>query len=66
MKETFKPAKELQGTELALYKLYRYAAVKTPATEDPRLSLRPLFFSKVGVRFFCAFIRACAFGRVRR
>lgn len=52
MKETFKPAKELQGTELALYKLYRYAAVKTPATEDPRLSLRPLFFSKSGDALF--------------
>jgi len=38
---------DLTGLELSLYKAYMYAAEKVPETEDPRLSLRPLFQSKM-------------------
>jgi len=38
---------DLTGVELALYQAYMYGAVKVPVTEDPRISLRPLFQSKM-------------------
>lgn len=37
----------LSGVDAEIYKAYKYAATKCPATEDPRASLRGLFQSKV-------------------
>jgi hypothetical protein len=42
-----KPSKPLDGYDAEIYKVYKYAAFKVPATEDPRASLRGLFASKV-------------------
>eukprot|EP00285_Hemiselmis_virescens_P011638 CAMPEP_0173390480 /NCGR_PEP_ID=MMETSP1356-20130122/15006_1 /TAXON_ID=77927 ORGANISM="Hemiselmis virescens, Strain PCC157" /NCGR_SAMPLE_ID=MMETSP1356 /ASSEMBLY_ACC=CAM_ASM_000847 /LENGTH=328 /DNA_ID=CAMNT_0014347881 /DNA_START=44 /DNA_END=1030 /DNA_ORIENTATION=- len=45
--EAFKAPTDLQGADAAIYKVYKYAAEKCPATEDPRASLRGLFQSRV-------------------
>uniref|UniRef100_A0A7S1EAD3 Uncharacterized protein n=1 Tax=Hemiselmis andersenii TaxID=464988 RepID=A0A7S1EAD3_HEMAN len=45
---SFDAATDLTGVDADIYKAYKYASVKCPATEDPRASLRGLFQSKVG------------------
>lgn len=41
------PSKALEGPDAAIYRTYKYAAIKCPATEDPRASLRGFYTSRV-------------------
>ena len=47
VKGSFNPQQQLEGIELELFRLYKYATTKMDGSGDPRTSLRTVFLSKV-------------------
>ncbi|EKX36395.1 hypothetical protein GUITHDRAFT_145764 [Guillardia theta CCMP2712] len=52
VKGSFTPQQPLEGIELELFRLYKYATTKMDGSGDPRTSLRTVFLSKVGDSLF--------------